>query len=211
MKEILEENYVTCRTIDYYACRLFNGRQITSDGVPNWGNRVDTMVTDVKDAALRVCTQPQAEGKDQHKPTHSRETAAQENRRTCANCGKWGHWLSNCTLRKRKRERWTREKRISIGQSIGGMRQQGYQNQYHKEAKDQDEDNRNMCFRCGRRGHYASACKVQSRETMGDRIHHVSTQPQGYGRLEIKQGMSGENPLNYKRRDKDQGNAKGAE
>ncbi|KAJ8882294.1 hypothetical protein PR048_014096 [Dryococelus australis] len=45
MKEILEENYATRRTIDYYACRLFNARQGTSEGVPNWGSRVDAMVT----------------------------------------------------------------------------------------------------------------------------------------------------------------------
>ncbi|KAJ8881499.1 hypothetical protein PR048_017980 [Dryococelus australis] len=209
VKEILEENYATHRTIDYYACRLFNARQGTREGVANWGSRVDTMVTDLKEAeskgTLGITIEAALEeesnilsGKDLHKPTHSGETV-EENRSTCTNCGKWGHGYNNCTLRKGVRERWSREKRINIGQAIGGMRQQGYQNQYHKEDKGQDEDNRNTCFRCGRRGHYARACRAQSGETTGNRNHQVSTQPQGYGRLEIKQGRSEEKPIELKK------------
>ncbi|KAJ8894472.1 hypothetical protein PR048_007126 [Dryococelus australis] len=78
MKQILEENYATRLTIEYYACRLFNARQGANERVANWGSQVDnmvtylkeaanwgsqvdTMVTYLKEAALRVCRQPQAE------------------------------------------------------------------------------------------------------------------------------------------------------
>lgn len=62
VKEILEENYSVRRTIDYYACKLFNARQGNSESVANWGSRVDTLVTDLKEAAMRVCTAPQEQG-----------------------------------------------------------------------------------------------------------------------------------------------------
>ncbi|KAJ8886559.1 hypothetical protein PR048_012771 [Dryococelus australis] len=60
--EIVEENYATRRMINYYACRLFNARQRTSEGVANWGSQVDTLVTNSMEAALWVCMQQHAEG-----------------------------------------------------------------------------------------------------------------------------------------------------
>lgn len=62
VKEILEENYSVRRTIDFYACKLFNARQGNSESVASWGSRVDTHVTDLKEAAMRVCTHPQEQG-----------------------------------------------------------------------------------------------------------------------------------------------------
>ncbi|KAJ8879713.1 hypothetical protein PR048_020321 [Dryococelus australis] len=62
-----------------------------------------------------------------------RETAIQENRATCTNCGKRGYWYNNCSLQKGTKERWSGERLIHIEQDIGWRRQQGYQSQYHKE------------------------------------------------------------------------------
>ena len=55
VKGILEENYATRRTLDYYACKMFNARQDKSESIASWGNKIDELQTDLREAARRVC------------------------------------------------------------------------------------------------------------------------------------------------------------
>jgi hypothetical protein len=55
VKGILEENYATRRTLDYYACRMFNARQGNAESIASWGSRIDALQTDLREAARRVC------------------------------------------------------------------------------------------------------------------------------------------------------------
>ena len=55
VKAILEENYATRRTLDYYACRMFNARQGRNESIASWGNKIDELQTDLREAARRVC------------------------------------------------------------------------------------------------------------------------------------------------------------
>jgi hypothetical protein len=55
VKGILEENYAVRRTLDFYACRMFSARQEKGEGVASWGNRIDEMQTELREAAKRVC------------------------------------------------------------------------------------------------------------------------------------------------------------
>jgi hypothetical protein len=55
VKAILEENYSTRRTLDYYACKMFNARQGKGEGIASWGNKIDELQTDLREAARRVC------------------------------------------------------------------------------------------------------------------------------------------------------------
>jgi hypothetical protein len=55
VKDILEENYATRRTLDYYACRMFNARQGRNESIASWGNKIDELQTDLREAARRVC------------------------------------------------------------------------------------------------------------------------------------------------------------
>jgi len=55
VKAILEENYATRRTLDYYACKMFSARQNKNESIASWGNKIDALQTDLREAARRVC------------------------------------------------------------------------------------------------------------------------------------------------------------
>lgn len=55
VKHILEENYATKRTLDYYACKMFHAKQSKDEGIASWGSRIDEFQTDLREAARRVC------------------------------------------------------------------------------------------------------------------------------------------------------------
>ena len=55
VKAILEENYATRRTLDYYACKMFSARQSKGESIASWGNKIDALQTDLREAARRVC------------------------------------------------------------------------------------------------------------------------------------------------------------
>jgi hypothetical protein len=55
VKAILEENYATRRTLDFYACKMFSARQSASESIASWGSKIDTLQTDLREAARRVC------------------------------------------------------------------------------------------------------------------------------------------------------------
>jgi len=55
VKAILEENYATRRTLDYYACKMFSARQGKNENIASWGNKIDELQTDLREAARRVC------------------------------------------------------------------------------------------------------------------------------------------------------------
>lgn len=62
VKQILEENYATKRTLDYYACRMFNAKQLRDESIASWGSRIDSLQTDLREAAGRVCKQDEITG-----------------------------------------------------------------------------------------------------------------------------------------------------
>lgn len=55
VRAILEENYATRRTLDYYACKMFSARQGKNENIASWGNKIDELQTDLREAARRVC------------------------------------------------------------------------------------------------------------------------------------------------------------
>jgi hypothetical protein len=55
VKTILEETYATRRTLDYYACKVFSARQGKNESIASWGNQIDALQTDLREAARRVC------------------------------------------------------------------------------------------------------------------------------------------------------------
>jgi hypothetical protein len=55
VKAILEENYATRHTLDYYACKMFGARQGKNESIASWGNKIDELQTDLREAARMVC------------------------------------------------------------------------------------------------------------------------------------------------------------
>jgi len=55
VKALLEENYATRRTLDYYACKMFSTRHSKNESIASWGNKIDELQTDLREAARRVC------------------------------------------------------------------------------------------------------------------------------------------------------------
>jgi hypothetical protein len=45
LKAILEENYATRRTLDYYASKIFSARQGKCESIASWGNQMDGLQT----------------------------------------------------------------------------------------------------------------------------------------------------------------------
>jgi hypothetical protein len=57
VRQILEENYDVKRTLDYYACRMFNSRQGPGRNIASWSSRIDTMQSQLREAAYRICAE----------------------------------------------------------------------------------------------------------------------------------------------------------
>ena len=55
VRAILEENYATRRTLDYYACKMFSARQSKNESIASWVHKIDELQTDLREAARRVC------------------------------------------------------------------------------------------------------------------------------------------------------------
>jgi hypothetical protein len=55
VKAILEENYTTRHTLDYYDCKMFSARQGKNENIASWGNEIDELQTDLREAARGVC------------------------------------------------------------------------------------------------------------------------------------------------------------
>ena len=51
LRAILEENYATRRTLVYYACNMFTARQDKNESIASWGNKIDELQTDLREAA----------------------------------------------------------------------------------------------------------------------------------------------------------------
>lgn len=62
VKAILEENYATRRTIDFFACKLFNSKQGSNEGIASWGSRIDAMSSDLTEAMTRLLPSCHHEG-----------------------------------------------------------------------------------------------------------------------------------------------------
>jgi len=55
VKAILEENYTTRQPLDYYACKMFSARQAKNESIASWGNNIDELQTDLREASRQVC------------------------------------------------------------------------------------------------------------------------------------------------------------
>jgi hypothetical protein len=62
VKQILEENYGVKRTLDYYACRMFSSRQGNNESIASWSSRIDTMQSELREAAFRICEEVEVIG-----------------------------------------------------------------------------------------------------------------------------------------------------
>jgi len=51
VKALLEENYATRHTLDYYACKMFSVRHSKNESIASWGNKTDELQTDLREAA----------------------------------------------------------------------------------------------------------------------------------------------------------------
>ena len=51
---ILEENYTTRNSLDYYACTMFSARQNKNENIASSGHKIDVLQTDLREAARRV-------------------------------------------------------------------------------------------------------------------------------------------------------------
>jgi hypothetical protein len=60
--QIEEENYDLKRAIDYYACRMFISRQGIHESIASWSSRIDTMQSEIGEAAFRICGEDEVIG-----------------------------------------------------------------------------------------------------------------------------------------------------
>jgi hypothetical protein len=56
VKAVLKEHYATQRTLDFYACAMFNARQAKHETIAAWCSRIDQLSSDFRDAATEGTT-----------------------------------------------------------------------------------------------------------------------------------------------------------
>jgi hypothetical protein len=57
VKGILEENYATRRMLDFYACKMFSAREGKNESIVSWGNKIDEVQTDLREAVRRFANE----------------------------------------------------------------------------------------------------------------------------------------------------------
>jgi hypothetical protein len=62
VRQLLEENYDVKRTLDFYACRMFSSRQGIHESVASWSSRIDTIQSQLREAAFRTCSEEEVIG-----------------------------------------------------------------------------------------------------------------------------------------------------
>lgn len=62
VKAALEEYYGESRTLDFYACQMFQAKQGKNESVTDWGSRVDKLVSAFREVALEDSTPEKMEG-----------------------------------------------------------------------------------------------------------------------------------------------------
>jgi hypothetical protein len=62
VRRILEENYDIKRTLEFYACRMFSDRQGPNENIASWSSRIDTMQSELWEAAYRICSEEEMVG-----------------------------------------------------------------------------------------------------------------------------------------------------
>jgi len=55
VKAILEKSYASRCAFDYYVCNMFSARQGKNESIASWGNNIDELQRDLREAARRVC------------------------------------------------------------------------------------------------------------------------------------------------------------
>jgi len=55
VKQIFEKNYRVRINLYHYACPMFSSRQGASDIILSWSSRIDTMQSELRETAHRIC------------------------------------------------------------------------------------------------------------------------------------------------------------
>lgn len=55
VKAILEESYATRCALDYCVCKMLSAREGKNESIASWGNKIDELQRDLREAARRVC------------------------------------------------------------------------------------------------------------------------------------------------------------
>jgi hypothetical protein len=56
VKAVLKEHYAARRTLDLYACAIFNARKAKHETVAAWCSRLDQLISDFRNAAIEGAT-----------------------------------------------------------------------------------------------------------------------------------------------------------
>lgn len=162
VKRVLEENYASRRTIDYYACKIFQARQGLAEGIALWASRIDEMQRDFREAVNRVTSAENKRGAIELVDSLGRACFIQglSNDRIQTIVRSRGDDIGlaaavELALQEESALLSMREKGINQRPRIGRPNEIGRMNRDTKELR---------CFNCGMRGHIASKCRKKKPE-----------------------------------------------
>lgn len=155
-KAALHENYATKRTLDFYACKIFNARQEKYESVTSWSSRMDVLSSDFRDAALTDATDSESEGIMRLVPQLGKTCFIQgleyEKIQTIVR-SRNVHHVSEAT-----------EIALEEGSSVLSIKEKRYNSQKHKDVQGKGL----RCSNCNRVDHTEARCylRKQSRDVM---------------------------------------------
>lgn len=190
VRKILEENYASRRTIDYYANRLFNSKQMPNEDVASWASRIDTMARDISDGITRVMNPVHQSGAFEflrliskscfvnglHDDKIMTVLRAQNELATLPNLIELAlETESSIITTKLKKNDYRATNYTRSGKENQTRDHQGRRNDYRDFKKGNRTFNVNLvCFRCQKEGHIAKDCRGSPKCRMCNKLGHLT-------------------------------------
>lgn len=167
IRTILEDNYSIRRTIDFYACQMFNAKQGAQESIVAWASRLDGLQTQFKEAAARSCEVSELGGA---------VSLIFMMGRACFTQGLYSERIQTIVRSRDAKMNFSQCVEVALEEESALMsnRDKGTHSNNHR------KDNKPVlkCYGCGKQGHIAAQC-FQKKRTLPVSVRTVNQEGRG--------------------------------